>query len=604
MLRFLLPLLFLFAIPLHAQHTDSLRHYALEDSVVIVAGRYANTLSRETNSLTVIDGPDITRMADHSVLEALQWEVPSAFLADTRIGGFGVGAAGTGMLSLRGMGGKPNTGVAVMVDGHPDFMGIFGHPLPDVYGKHDVERVDVLLGPASTIFGGQALGGVVNIVSRAVRGNTLHASVEAGSWNSYNASASIMHSFGQHGLRLSLRHGRSDGHVAQSDFRSTHAQLDWDWLLSPAWKISVRSRYTPSRFDDPTRMDDPAGLGTYADIRRGMGQLIAENTGDKLRGSTQAFFNAGHHEFHDGFVSDDHTLGLSTYQQFDAGSGLSIAAGAELLRYGGEANLDAEEHIMSTGGAYGVAMYSPLRFLHLRAGLRYQLHSMNLATFAPNLGISVTPLSGLRVYAGLQSGFRHPTLRELYLFPSSNPDLAEEHTLGFEVGSEYVFARGSLRAAVFETRAGNMITTVPLPMPPPPVRFENAFDETLRGAEAQLRYRISDGLQAQLAWSTLEAGRLTAFNPAGQIKYVLRAVAGPVNLTLMGQYVHGLHAGNDSALPMPDYHVLDLMAEWNTGAFELYVKARNILDRSYAVLPGYSAPGAHVFTGVRYALDN
>lgn len=600
---FLFPL-FLYSTLVHAQQGDTLRHYALDDSVVIVAGRYANILARETNSLAVVDGSEITRLSDHSLLEALQWEVPSAFLTDTRVGGFGVGPAGTGMLSLRGMGGKPNTGVAVMIDGHPDFMGIFGHPLPDVYGKQNVERVDVLLGPASTVFGGHALGGVVNIVTRAVHGNAVNVSVESGSWNSWNASASIMRSFGQHGLRFSLRHGRSDGHIARSDFRSTHAQVDWDWRLSPVWKISLRSRYTPSRFDDPSRSDDPVGLGTYADIRRGMGQLIAENSGANLRGSTQAFFNAGHHEFYDGFVSNDRVLGLSTYQQYMAGGGFSIASGAELLRYGGTATLGNEEHIMSTGGVYGVAMYSPLRFLHLRAGLRYQLHSLNLSILAPHLGISLTPLSGLRIYASLQSGFRHPTLRELYLFPTSNPDLAEERSLGFEVGSEYVFPRGSARLALYETRADNMITPVPLPQPPPSVRFRNAFDETLRGAEVQLRFRLTDFLHAQLAWSTLNAGRLTAFNPSAQFKYVLRALAGPVALTFTGQYVQGLHAGNNSTLPMPDYHLLDLTAEWNTGLVEVYVKGKNILDRTYAILPGYLAPGTHVFAGVRYAVDN
>ena len=85
---------------------------------------------------------------------------------------------------------------------------------------------------------------------------------------------------------------------------------------------------------------------------------------------------------------------------------------------------------------------------------------------------------------------------------------------------------------------------------------------------------------------------------------MLRALEGPVAFTLMGQYVHGLHAGNNSALPMPDYHLLDLTAEWNAGVVELYLKGRNILDRAYAILPGYGAPGAHVFAGVRYALDN
>ena len=82
---FILPLILLSTFPqfVFAQQQDSLRHYTLDDSVLVVAGRYSTSLARETNTVTVIDGRAITDMADHSVLEALQWDVPSAFLAET-----------------------------------------------------------------------------------------------------------------------------------------------------------------------------------------------------------------------------------------------------------------------------------------------------------------------------------------------------------------------------------------------------------------------------------------------------------------------------------------------------------------------------------------
>jgi hypothetical protein len=79
--------------------------------------------------------------------------------------GYGVGSAGSGSINIRGQGGRPNTGLLVLINGHPDFMGLFGHPLPDVYGTDDISQVDVLSGPASTVFGSQAMAGVVNIKS-------------------------------------------------------------------------------------------------------------------------------------------------------------------------------------------------------------------------------------------------------------------------------------------------------------------------------------------------------------------------------------------------------------------------------------------------------
>jgi iron complex outermembrane receptor protein len=597
-------LMLMLPVALHGQSRDSLRHYMLEDSVIVVAGRYSTSLVRSSNALTVIQGNVVERMADHSLLEAIQWEVPSAFLVDTRVGGFGVGTAGTGMLSLRGMGGKPNTGVAVMMDGHPDFMGIFGHPLPDVYGMDDIERVDVLLGPASTVFGGHAMGGVINVVSREALRDGFRASIEAGSWNTWSGSMAVTRILGSHGFRLSLRHSSSDGHVPQSDFRSTQMQAGWDWKLSPAWKLRARGRYVPSRFDDPSRSVDPAGLGTYGDIRRGMGQVILENSGTALHGSTQLFLNAGHHEFFDGFVSDDQSAGFSTYQQYQLAPHTNFAAGGEFLRYGGTANLDDIEHILTTAGVYVLAQHSPTDFLHLRAGMRLQHHSLGFSSLAPNLGVSVTPLPGLRFYASMQSGFRHPTLRELYLFPSSNATLTEERTLGFETGTEFVHTHGSVRVAVYRNDADDMIAALPTETAPPPLRFVNAVDAQQWGVDVSLRLRLLSFLHAQMSWNTLHPDQLTAFNPSQQFKYMLNGSFGALRLTVGGQYVHGLFAGNDGSLPMPDYHVLEFTASWQTPWAELYVKTRNLLDRHYAILPGYIAPGAHVLIGVRYALEH
>ncbi|MBE0643851.1 MAG: TonB-dependent receptor [Bacteroidetes bacterium] len=595
---------------LFAQQNDSRPHddmcplYEMDDSVVVVANRYASPLARETNAIAVISGTDIVRYADHSLLELVQWEVPSAYLAASRVGGFGVGTAGTGMISLRGMGGKPNTGVAVMIDGHPDFMGIFGHPLPDVYGMDDIERVDVLLGPASTVFGGSALGGVINIVSRTAANNSVRSSIEGGTWGTYSASLSVSRRYGAHGFQISAGYNRSDGHLPQTGFEGSRLQAGWEWRIDPTWQLSLRGRYVPYSFDDPSRTPESAALDTYGEIRRGMGQLILQNASGALSGSTQAYFNAGHHEFCDGFVSDDQSLGLSTYQQWRVGTAGSIAAGGDILRYGGEANLDGVEHLMNTGGVYALGMYSPLDFLHLRAGLRWQSHSLGHASIAPTLGVSVVPLQGWRVYASMQSGFRDPTLRELYLFPSSNPALTEERSTGYEVGTELAVSRASLRIAAFRTHASDMITTVANALPPPPVRFQNALDAQQWGLEATLRYRILPFLHVQASWNMLDPDGLTAFNPSQQFKYMLFAETGAFRVTVLGQYVHELYAGDNETLRMPDYHVLDLVASWQTPWVELYVKARNVLDRRYAVLPGYGAPGAHILAGVRYVLED
>jgi outer membrane receptor for ferrienterochelin and colicin len=55
----------------------------------------------------------------------------------------------------------------MLIDGHPQFMGIMGHPLPDSYVASDAERVEVIRGPASILYGTNAMGGVINIITKS-----------------------------------------------------------------------------------------------------------------------------------------------------------------------------------------------------------------------------------------------------------------------------------------------------------------------------------------------------------------------------------------------------------------------------------------------------
>ncbi|HHJ53852.1 MAG TPA: Plug domain-containing protein, partial [Caldithrix abyssi] len=127
---------------------DSLKIYNLGDSIVVVGNHYETSLKNMAYNYQIIPADQVKRLAIHSALEVIDMEFPSAFVMEKKVLGYGVGTEGAGQLYLRGLGGQPNTGVLVLLNGHPDFMGIFGHPLPDVYGIDDIQQVEILSGPA------------------------------------------------------------------------------------------------------------------------------------------------------------------------------------------------------------------------------------------------------------------------------------------------------------------------------------------------------------------------------------------------------------------------------------------------------------------------
>jgi outer membrane receptor protein involved in Fe transport len=588
---------------IQAAESDSLKVYESQDSVVVVADRFELSLKELAYTYNIINSRDIQLLAQHSALELVDVVSPSAFMMEKSVMGYGVGTAGSGCINIRGQGGRPNTGLLVLINGHPDFMGLFGHPLPDVYGTDDISQVEILSGPASTVFGSQAMAGVVNIKSVPDFLIPLKISSSAGSYSSYNVGISLNQRLGRHGFTLTARQRATDGHINQTSFKSLHLQTGWYYTISPVWELNLEARYVPYEFDDPARNGSIDNLGIYGKIRRGMGSITLKNIYQQMQGSTQIFTNLGHHRFYDGFESHDFTWGISTYQQWKISPRFNLAGGGEFIRYGGKANVKDDKFSEDSFGIYLLSFYNLSSWINLKAGLRYQQSSLNLFQVTPLAGLGVNILTNLQFYTNYQSGFRFPTINELYLFPPSNPDLEAEKISSEEAGLAYYWkGKNYLRVAVYHNDASNLIQTVANPVPPPRYRYNNSGAAKQWGLEVEMSYAISRWLSGQLGVSQMDPDRLTANNPETQFKYRFDLHYGWFSATLYGKYVEKLYVANDWMARLPDYHIMNLVLHGTYTGWSLDLQLLNILDRQYLAFTGYPAPGFHFMTGITYSL--
>ena len=211
--------LLLITLPVFSQdNEDDLQVYNLQDTIVVIADRYKLPLKNITYTYEIINGEKVRQLARHSALEMVDIAYPSAYMLDNKILGYGVGRDGAGTINIRGQGGKPNTGILVLLNGHPDFMGLFGHPLPDVYGMDDVDQVEILAGPTSSVFGSQAMGGVINIKTAPDYRHLLNLSVAGGKHGTYNLGLNLAKRLNTHGFYVSLRQKHTDGHIDKTSF--------------------------------------------------------------------------------------------------------------------------------------------------------------------------------------------------------------------------------------------------------------------------------------------------------------------------------------------------------------------------------------------------
>ncbi len=605
---------FLFLIPLIVfSYPDSLQTYNSSDSIVVVANRYRGSLKSMAYNRQVITGNDLEAITTHSVLESIDLSNPSAYVMDKKVLGYGVGTAGSGFMNIRGLGGRINTGVLILIDGHPDAMSLFGHPLPDVYGNETISRVEILSGAASTLFGSHALGGVVNLMTQDFDGNRIIFHSELGTFHTKLLNVNVRQHIRNQTFLASFGYNDSDGHLPQSGFTSKRFQMGWRYRLSPHWEVRAQGRYVPYSFDDPSRGDtDLLKLHAYADIRRGMAQIIVRHWHGLLTGSAQLYGNWGKHRFYDGFQSEDRTLGFSGYQQYTFNKRFFVSSGWDAMRLYGKAHNDfatlpngkpvvnPSAHQMTSFGLYIVGFYSPFSYLHIRGGERYQYNSLGISTFSPLLGITLNLTSQINVFANYSNGFRTPTLMELYLFPSANLDLKNEQVDSYDAGVRYHWSeRLTFRMSLFRNQVQNLIEATPVAAPPPPARFENSGSARQWGMELLTKITLPFHSRLQLSYAYLNPDQLTAFNPRHQFKYQLFIRYPWAGFAVYGKYIGRLYADNQSRKPLNDYHVLNSTIRFGKENLHLYFKVLNVLNRQYNVLPGYPAPGRQMRIGLK-----
>ncbi|MFA7358409.1 MAG: TonB-dependent receptor plug domain-containing protein, partial [Bacteroidales bacterium] len=148
--------------------------------VTIVSNKPANLANVSRIGLETIENRYET-----SVLSLLSEEVPGLFTTQRGLMGYGVAGGAAGTINIRGLGGSPSSQVLMLIDGQPQYMGLMGHPLADTYLASMAEQVTVNRGPASVLYGSNALGGTININTTTPRqGIHNKAQVMYGSYNS------------------------------------------------------------------------------------------------------------------------------------------------------------------------------------------------------------------------------------------------------------------------------------------------------------------------------------------------------------------------------------------------------------------------------------
>jgi iron complex outermembrane receptor protein len=586
---------------------DSLKLYNIKE--IVVTGTRAKTdINKIPQSITVINQKEINQSNDINILPVLSNQVPGLFIDEKNIAGFGVSQVSGGNINIRGIGGNPNSNILVLIDGQPQFMGLFGHPIVDALNSSDIQRVEIIRGASSILYGTNALGGAINIITKQPSLNKLDFNFLSfyGSYNTFGVNGSIGYRNNLFGIFTSINNLNTNGSRtdAQDGFYTTAGYLKITLTPKGVFSFIADGDLSNSKFYDPGTIFSPT-INNYYKYLRTRGSFSIMNNLKDVDGALRFFYSYGNHNFFNGWRSYDEMKGITFYQNFNYLKNNIFTFGVDYKNYGGNGNQPGLPSFVSKGlgvyhsaderALYGLLNYSPVKPLNIEAGLRYTNNSLFGDDVTPDFGITYSLSNSATLKGTISKAFRSPTINELYLFPTANPNLKAEHVWNYEISfDKRIINYFDFTVTAYYDKGDNFIVVVP-----PFSTNMNLGKFIHKGIEFSGKYIVSSDFNFMLNYAFLNCDVPTLYAPKQKIILDLSYNYEALELNADLQQVFGLYTSLQNSIT-ENYFTLDVSAGYLlVSNLNIYVKGKNLLNKNYFIDYGYPMPGRNVMLGIK-----
>ena len=593
--------------------------------VVVTGTRNETDVRHLPLTVSIIDRQEIEQSMQPSVLPVLTQQVPGLFITSRGIMGYGVSNGAAGGISLRGLSGGSGR-MMVLIDGHPQYAGIFGHPISDAYQSFLAERVEVLRGPASVLYGSNAMGGVINIVTRQLHEEGVKTNVNLGygSFNTLQSEVTNRIRKGRFTSLISGSYNRTDGHRSNMGFEQYGGYAKLGYRVTDNWNLRGDVNVTHFNASYPGPVSAPLLDGDQS-ITRGMTSFAVENKYEKTSGAASFFYNWGNHWINDGytpskgetpqesrFLSFDNMMGLSLYQSTQFFPGNRITVGFDWFRYGGHAwnKFVSGEKAGTTSDLVDkhedeLAGYVDFRqdlgsWLTLDAGVRVDHHSRVGTEWIPQAGLSFHLPRTIELKASASKGFRYPILREMYMFPPQNPDLKPESMWSYELAWAQHLLDNSLTYGInlFYIDGKNLIVTLPNPNGTGMLNQNTGKIENC-GVEGEVAYRIDPHWSVEANYSYLHMENPVVGAPEHKLYAGAQYTHKRWTVSTGVQYIDNLYTTVGDNPQTEEFVLWNLNASFRVNRWlDVWARGENLLAQRYEINAGYPMPRATVMAGV------
>lgn len=610
----LLPLSLSCITPVHAQQEL--------DPVVVTATRQATRESDLLADVTVISHKEIEKHAGDSIIDLLA-EQPGIQM--NRNGGMGQSAS----LYIRGANANQTK---ILVDGVPiNSLDASGSALRYLT-LDNIDHIEILRGPASTLYGADAIGGVIQIFTRKPQpGLHFDSLLGYGTQNTQKANVGV--SLGQEKWRVRVQANRTstDGIPAETGglnqdakadgYTNTGGSVAFTLLPATGHELGASFRQNQGRAHyssgytaaTDTSYSTDSLFDYYTDFTTSQARLYSK---DRLTSFWKSTLQYGQsldwQKFYSAYAPQGQFLQtidkqLSWQNDVDLPLGKMLVA---LEHDGQKASSDASQPLAA--GSY-ISNNSALLGWKAKWGKhRWQINGRHDAnsiygdknTYSASYGYQLTPQ--WRAQASYGTAFKAPTLYQLYIPFYGNALLQPELSYNREVGLVWEREEQTASLTYYRNNVSNLINYVPTDASGDG-QYQNVGQATLQGATLSYKGRFGDWrVHGSYDWLDAvngDSGKLLPLRARNTGSMGVSHIWGPFEAGVDVVMVGSRYNDVQQTVRLGGYTLVNLTARYRVSkALAIQASIDNVFDRQYAQVLGYNAPGVTAFVGIRYAM--
>lgn len=603
MKKYILLLLLIFSSTKVNAQVDSIKSYEL-NPVTVTSSRIETALKNLSPASKNIVMQNSGASSNNSLMSTLSSKIPGIFITEKGFAGFGISNP-AGRISIRGLNGIQQ--VLVIIDGRPEYAGLFGHPISDLYTNSSVSSVEIIPGSASVIYGGNAMGGVINIKTKypELDGTSFNIGTKYGSFNTFNIHGSITYKKERFSARLFLNNDNSDNERQFASYNSRSAGINANYKFSDNWDLSFNSSLARMKSHDPGTVTNPfLNNSVWYDVSRAGLSFNLKNKFEKVEGNSLIYFNSGVHDVFDGFHSTDQMIGVVLNQGYILNNNTVISFGGDFKNYGGTARNrnPIVDTTISEAGTYLMVSQKIINRLTFSGALRLANHSVYGSKLLPQASVNYS-LNTITFFAGISEGFRSPTIAELFMF-AANINLKPEYSWNYEIGfkGNPILKNLLLNASAYLIEGKDLIVGVGIP---PNRKNQNIGSIKNVGIELSANYHPANNLFFNFGFSRIDMKTKIIGVPESQLYaesiFNYNKFQTTINIKSVGNLYKRI-ATNSLTELKENYALLNFDITYSIFKdFRIFIKGDNLLNKKYEILSGYPMPGRTILIGANFS---